>query len=560
MSGHLSEAADVLGKVMVYDGNDSNSEIYPLVSGEKLSFADRSVIKFAGGTLLADSGAVIEASENGGVMVFRIAKGDVSFKILPENIRVAFLTPQAELRTPQVVKTSSNMISGVLMVNTTTVVKVIEGEMDAVTMSGIRVIKAGEAFVLSDREISQSDVQTSEPADTDTPADSSSSGAEEGSRMSEPDEVLEAMSELPVNLLELLGMIGSKGVAQTPLSPEGNVKVQKQDTTLKARLVDYAMIDSGESLPAGRDVKVVCISADRETNEEMVLVRPYDSFYPEKPEEKTLIEKTLRAKENLSPRGVSEFAEYVQGRSNSGWNTVIVDANMQPDYTTGVAAGTELEVICVQSTLVLQPVEIVNEKYLNLVGKTVTSQSALEPEGQVALANADSNVMQAVLVDLNLGPVEGYSVPANTNLTIVGVKETPAGPVVLVQEPQNVLSEVNYAVGQTITSTYDISEFGLVNLNNNQWYAQVVGANFETSAATFPAGTVFKVVSVNTALLASTSTALIAMFAPAVVPVASLAGVGGAAVLTAGAVTGVALVPIIADDSGGDGGASEVEP
>ena len=348
--------------------------------------------------------------------------------------------------------------------------------------------KKGEAIVLTQSDIGQADTDTNEPNPSSKDVEDSIENPAEDITPTQiiPDELVQASLKLPESLLKLLAMVGEHATAETELLPQGTVNLAGNDENMDAKVVDYAMRPSNRKVSEGTPVKVVCFSADENKNRQ-VLVRPLDDLYPQTVEQKSLVEMTVVAQENLNPEGRTKFLHFDAGRSNSGWRTVVVNRDMQPDLdsTSKIKKGTELSVVCVRSTLVLQPIAEVNEKYINLVGNTVTVNSPMQPSGKVVIKNADSQVMQAILVDLNLHGIQGANILAGTELTIVGVKETPQGPVLLVQDKLNVLEEVYFAVGEKVVSTSEIGEFGLVNLKGAEWYGEVVGPGLEPLTGPF---------------------------------------------------------------------------
>ena len=559
-----SYAGSVIGKVMVYSSSSTNADVYPLVTDNKTTYGNKAVIKLPGASLLADRGSVIEAREEDGVVKFVVEKGNVSFRIQPDKAIICFLTPHGEIRSPKIVTASTSYIIGTINVDDNTVVRVAEGTLQARTVNGTTNITEGQAIVLAQSDIGQADIESNESSPSSQEIEESIQNPVEEVTPTQvvPDELVQASNTLPASLLELLAAVGEHATAETALLPQGTVTLSGNNENVNAKVVDYAMRPSNKKVAEGAPVKVVCVSANENKSTE-VLVRPLDNLYPQTVEQKSLVEMTVVAQENLSPQGKSRFQTSEAGRSNNNWRTVVVDRNMQPDFNSSyIKSGTELSVVCVRSTLVLQPSGVVNEKYVNLVGNTVTVSSPMQPSGKVVINNADSQVMQAMLVDLNLQGINGVNIPAGTELVVVGVKETPQGPVLLVQEKINVLDEIQFAVGEKVTSTSEFAEFGLVKLKGAEWFGEVVGAGLQPLPGPFPAGTVFTVVSVNTTLLANTPAALAAMFSPAIAAGAGapiLAGFAGAGV-AAGGVTTVTAVTLISNDNGGNGPASPSEP
>jgi len=269
-----SEAGNVLGKVMVYSPSSTHADIYPLLSGNKTMYGNKTVIKLGGASLLADKGSVVEAVEEDGIVKFKLEKGEVSFRVQPDRFRVCFLTPHGEITSPKIVTASTSYIIGTISVTDSTVLEVSEGVLEAKTLKGTTSVREGQAIVLAQSDIGHSDIEADQTQPNKNDIDNSIKNTldEEVPTNVLPDELVQASSQLPIGLLELLSMVGEHATAESELLPQGTVTLSGDDKNVQAKVVDYALRPSNKKVSKGDPVKVVCISANENSGTE-VLVR-----------------------------------------------------------------------------------------------------------------------------------------------------------------------------------------------------------------------------------------------------------------------------------------------
>ena len=164
-------AATILGKATIY--KSSGIETYPLISGNKMAYEHKALIKFPGGTLITDKGTILEAFDEGEQIPFWIEKGDIYFRFLPEKVRVSFKTMQGEISTPRAVTTiGSIIVGGVIVTDKDTRLEVNEGSLDVLTSidhtigsvsgaplertsDGLTRVNAGQAIILAKKPVAE---------------------------------------------------------------------------------------------------------------------------------------------------------------------------------------------------------------------------------------------------------------------------------------------------------------------------------------------------------------------------------------------------------------------
>jgi hypothetical protein len=171
------DAATILGRVAVYS-SPSNMETYPLLSGNRVSYKHRAIIKVRGGTLVAEEGTSLLPVDEGERIGFGIEKGKLYFKILPGKGALSFKTAHGEFLTPRVARASVGGIEGGIAVDdNSTVVELSEGSLDVIVPGeGIKVVKisngksvnlspyetirveAGERLLLAQAELAQAEL------------------------------------------------------------------------------------------------------------------------------------------------------------------------------------------------------------------------------------------------------------------------------------------------------------------------------------------------------------------------------------------------------------------
>ncbi|MGI9534595.1 MAG: hypothetical protein ACR2NW_06565, partial [Thermodesulfobacteriota bacterium] len=110
LCNQTSYSASVIGKISSSVKNEK--KIYPFLTDEITSFNHDSVVTIRGGKFIVDKGAVIKATESDGRIFFKVANGQLKFKIFPEKTRITFQTPNGDIATPDFISASVNKIEG----------------------------------------------------------------------------------------------------------------------------------------------------------------------------------------------------------------------------------------------------------------------------------------------------------------------------------------------------------------------------------------------------------------------------------------------------------------
>ncbi|MDA2919006.1 hypothetical protein MYX76_05850 [Desulfobacterota bacterium AH_259_B03_O07] len=146
-------AASLLGKVAVYT-SPSNPEIFPLVSGNRMSYGHRALIRISGGTFIAEKGTVLEAIDEGEKVIFQIEKGILNFRFQPHKTIVSFNTKDGVISPPKIVKANSSIVEGRIVVSeNSTVLDLSEGTLAALSSKGLTEISAGKKIILAQATI-----------------------------------------------------------------------------------------------------------------------------------------------------------------------------------------------------------------------------------------------------------------------------------------------------------------------------------------------------------------------------------------------------------------------
>ncbi|MFQ5787669.1 MAG: hypothetical protein ACE5H1_06775 [Thermodesulfobacteriota bacterium] len=149
-------AASIIGRVAVYS-SPSNPKIYPLVSGNEMTFNHKALIRISGGTILAEEGTVLEALDKGAGISFQIEKGILIFRFLPHKIIVSFETKNGIIFSPQIIKANTSVIEGRIAVSEKdTILQLTKGTMEVITSNGATSIDAGEKFLLAQAVVDKS--------------------------------------------------------------------------------------------------------------------------------------------------------------------------------------------------------------------------------------------------------------------------------------------------------------------------------------------------------------------------------------------------------------------
>jgi len=163
-------SADALLGNVTTVGANGKKEVFPIVSGDEISYPDRALIRITGGTFVAEQGSRLSVAEDGRLLNLRIDSGTVHFRIQPEKAVISFVTKDGTLATPEVVKASRSFIEGTVNVTPDgTIVELSDGELALATTEGPVTVEAGDRVrlvaqsVVDDTVVAQSDPQTVPP-------------------------------------------------------------------------------------------------------------------------------------------------------------------------------------------------------------------------------------------------------------------------------------------------------------------------------------------------------------------------------------------------------------
>ncbi|MBI4228234.1 MAG: hypothetical protein HY693_00790 [Deltaproteobacteria bacterium] len=170
MNVGFASAATVLGKVAIL-ASPSKPEIYPLVSGNKMTYEHKALIRINGGTLVAERGTILEAFDEGNKIIFQIEKGVINFRIQPHKTIVSFNTKDGVIFSPEIVRANESIIEGrIVVTESETILELSEGTLEALTHEGPRTIKAGETFRLAQAVIDESEGELADATDENNPS------------------------------------------------------------------------------------------------------------------------------------------------------------------------------------------------------------------------------------------------------------------------------------------------------------------------------------------------------------------------------------------------------
>jgi hypothetical protein len=167
-----ASAETLLGKVTLLRA-DGRTDVYPVVSGKKIEYADEALIRLTGATFVAEEGSALEVTDQGGNFDVNIEKGVVHFRVQPHKAVISFLTKDGSFDTPRVVTAASTVIEGTVTVNDKwTKVELAGGTVSVLTADGLKTIKAGEGIVLAQADPgSEEPTIGTEDVVVDTPAE-----------------------------------------------------------------------------------------------------------------------------------------------------------------------------------------------------------------------------------------------------------------------------------------------------------------------------------------------------------------------------------------------------
>lgn len=172
----VSSAEALLGKVTLV-GTDGRTDVYPLVSGGKIAYGQKALLRVTGGTFVVEEGSDLIVAGQEKQLAFRIENGIVHFRIQPQKAVIAFNTKNGNFKTPGVVKAASSIIEGTITVNEKeTVLELSEGSMQALTTEGIETVNAGDRMLLVAQAVIDEN-QVGENANAETPPVSNSTAS-----------------------------------------------------------------------------------------------------------------------------------------------------------------------------------------------------------------------------------------------------------------------------------------------------------------------------------------------------------------------------------------------
>lgn len=166
-----ASADTLLGKVTLLRA-DGRTDIYPVVSGKKIAYSEKALIRLPGATLVAEEGAVLEVADQSGGFDVGIEKGVIHFRIQPQKAVISFITRDGSFDTPRIVTASSGVIEGTIKVDDKgTTLEMADGSVSVLTTDGVRTINAGEDIVLAQSNIDSETPAETEDADANVPAE-----------------------------------------------------------------------------------------------------------------------------------------------------------------------------------------------------------------------------------------------------------------------------------------------------------------------------------------------------------------------------------------------------
>ncbi|MEX0998718.1 MAG: hypothetical protein WD000_01975 [Thermodesulfobacteriota bacterium] len=142
-----SSANTQLGSVMFK--TDGSNDILPLFSGNKIAYGKEILIKTPGTAFIAEKGSELEVLGQNENLTLVIEKGIIHFRIIPHKALVSFNTKNGDFKTPGIVKASTSIIEGTILVNgKETLLELTEGELEALTDKGVETVKAGDGVLI----------------------------------------------------------------------------------------------------------------------------------------------------------------------------------------------------------------------------------------------------------------------------------------------------------------------------------------------------------------------------------------------------------------------------
>jgi len=188
VSIEASSANTPLGRVTLI-GADGGTDIYNLSSGDKLTYGQKALIRTTGATFVAEKGSDLEVLGQKGHLTLQIEKGVIHFRIQPHKTLISFNTKNGNFKTPGIVKASTSIVEGTIMVNEDeTILEIVEGSLQALTDNGVETVNAGDKLLIVSQGALEEDVEqnggTKEVADNGN--DASGEGGDDDQSLAGP--------------------------------------------------------------------------------------------------------------------------------------------------------------------------------------------------------------------------------------------------------------------------------------------------------------------------------------------------------------------------------------
>ncbi len=143
-----TSADTLLGRVTLIS-TDGKTDLYELSSGDKLTYGQKALIRTTGATFMTEKGTELEVLGQRGNLTLQIEKGIIHFRIQPHKALVSFNTKNGDFATPRIVKASTSIVEGSIMVNEKeTILELSEGSLQALTDKGVETVKAGDKLLI----------------------------------------------------------------------------------------------------------------------------------------------------------------------------------------------------------------------------------------------------------------------------------------------------------------------------------------------------------------------------------------------------------------------------
>lgn len=174
-----SSADTQLGKIM-FETNGRN-DILPLFSGNKVAYGKKTLIKTPGTAFVAEKGSELEVLGQNENLTLLIEKGIIHFRLIPHKALVSFNTKNGDFKTPGIVKASTSIIEGTIIVNEKeTILELSEGDLEALTDKGVETIKAGDRLIISQSDLESNVEQNGKTVEVASTNSSNDSSEEDG--------------------------------------------------------------------------------------------------------------------------------------------------------------------------------------------------------------------------------------------------------------------------------------------------------------------------------------------------------------------------------------------